>query len=308
MADNTILNPGVGGDTVRNEEIGGVKFPISKIYVGASGVDGGPVTAANPFPTSVQGTVACSISGSVPVTGTFFQATQPVSGPLTDAELRASPVSVSGTVSATCSGTVAISGSVAVTGPLTDTQLRAAAVPVSGTFFQATQPVSAAAAFGQDIYVCAVLDAAVTANIVILSLYNADATLKVDILRIVLFAEPAAVVTGIIRGFRAFRFTTLHSAGTVGAASKLNTAMGNLDADITIRNNGVTIGGAEAEPLAACSVAEEETGGASTQVEMFNWTQLGMPITLNTNEGIAIRRENVVSTATTSALIYFRVR
>ena len=32
----------------------------------------------------------------------------------------------------------------AVTGPLTDAQLRASAVPVSGTFFQATQPVSLA--------------------------------------------------------------------------------------------------------------------------------------------------------------------
>jgi hypothetical protein len=29
--------------------------------------------------------------------------------------------------------------------PLTDTQLRATAVPVSGTFYQATQPISAAA-------------------------------------------------------------------------------------------------------------------------------------------------------------------
>jgi hypothetical protein len=35
--------------------------------------------------------------------------------------------------------------SIAVTGPLTDAQLRASAVPVSGTFFQATQPISAAA-------------------------------------------------------------------------------------------------------------------------------------------------------------------
>jgi hypothetical protein len=33
-------------------------------------------------------------------------------------------------------------GAVPVTGPLTDAQLRAAAVPVSGTFWQATQPVS----------------------------------------------------------------------------------------------------------------------------------------------------------------------
>jgi hypothetical protein len=55
--------------------------------------------------------VALKVDGSAvtqPVSGTFWQATQPVSGPLTDA------------------------------------QLRAVAVPVSGTFFQATQPVSLA--------------------------------------------------------------------------------------------------------------------------------------------------------------------
>lgn len=40
------------------------------------------------------------------------------------------------------SGNVGVTGSVAVTGPLTDAELRAVAVPVSGTFFQATQPVS----------------------------------------------------------------------------------------------------------------------------------------------------------------------
>jgi hypothetical protein len=38
--------------------------------------------------------------------------------------------------------TVDAAPTTAVTGPLTDAQLRASAVPVSGTFFQATQPVS----------------------------------------------------------------------------------------------------------------------------------------------------------------------
>jgi hypothetical protein len=51
------------------------------------------------------------------VTGTFWQATQPVSGPLTDAQMRASPVDVAGT-------------------------FWQATQPVSGTFWQATQPVS----------------------------------------------------------------------------------------------------------------------------------------------------------------------
>lgn len=46
---------------------------------------------------------ALKVDGSAttqPVSGTFFQVTQPVSGPLTDAQLRATPVPVSGTVTA----------------------------------------------------------------------------------------------------------------------------------------------------------------------------------------------------------------
>lgn len=49
--------------------------------------------------------------------------TQPVSGPLTNTELRANPVPVSGTVSA----------NTGLAQPLTDTQLRATPVPVSGS-------------------------------------------------------------------------------------------------------------------------------------------------------------------------------
>lgn len=118
------------------------------------------------------------VNASIPVTqaGSWTVA---VTGPLTDTQLRATPVPVSGTFWQTTqpvsiasmpttpvTGTfwqatqpVSIASSVAVTGPLTDTQLRATAVPVSGTvavsnfpatqavsgtFWQATQPVSIA--------------------------------------------------------------------------------------------------------------------------------------------------------------------
>lgn len=92
---------------------------------------------------SITGTPNVNVTNSsIPVTGTFFQATQPVSiassvavtGPLTDTQLRASAVPISGTVTA----------NTGLSQPLTDTQLRASSVPVSGTFFQATQPVSLA--------------------------------------------------------------------------------------------------------------------------------------------------------------------
>jgi len=42
--------------------------------------------------TASQPVVIASDQSAVPVSGTFFQATQPVSGPLTDAQLRATPV------------------------------------------------------------------------------------------------------------------------------------------------------------------------------------------------------------------------
>lgn len=51
----------------------------------------GQATMANSRPV-----VIASNQSAVPVSGTFWQATQPVSGPLTDAQLRAAPVPISG--------------------------------------------------------------------------------------------------------------------------------------------------------------------------------------------------------------------
>ena len=109
-------------------------------------------------------------ANSAPVVIASDQAAVSVSGPLTDTQLRATAVPVSGTFWQTTQP-VSIAASVAVTGPLTDTQLRATAVPISGTvtanagtgtqnvsvqntslavtgtFFQTTQPVSATSKF-----------------------------------------------------------------------------------------------------------------------------------------------------------------
>jgi hypothetical protein len=115
--------------------IGG--FPMVSI---GSDFPGGALRTGttNPLPVSLQYTAANStalkVDGSAvtqPVSGTFFQATQPVSlatapttpvtGPLTNTELRATAVPISGTVTA----------NTGLTQPLTDTQLRAASVPIS---------------------------------------------------------------------------------------------------------------------------------------------------------------------------------
>lgn len=115
MADNTTLNAGTGGDVIGSDNIAGVKYQRVKLIHGADGVNAGDVASGNPLPVTLGLTdtqlraSAVPVSGSffqatqpvsiasmptTPVTGTFWQATQPVSGPLTDTQLRASSVPV----------------------------------------------------------------------------------------------------------------------------------------------------------------------------------------------------------------------
>lgn len=102
----------------------GLSQPLTDTQLRATPVPMSGTVSVSNFPA----TQPVSIASTVPVSGTFWQATQPVSGPLTDTQLRASAVPVSGTVTANA-GT----GTMAVSGPLTDTQLRAAAVAVTGS-------------------------------------------------------------------------------------------------------------------------------------------------------------------------------
>ena len=101
----------------------------------------GTINSANPLPisgtvtigsalpagTNRIGSVTASISGTVPVSGTFWQATQPVS-------LTSTTVTVS-SLPALAAGTAQIGS---VTASISNT------VPVSGTFWQTTQPASLA--------------------------------------------------------------------------------------------------------------------------------------------------------------------
>lgn len=53
MADNVVLNPGVGGATAAADDIGGVMFPRLKLIHGADGVNDGDVAKTNPLPTAL---------------------------------------------------------------------------------------------------------------------------------------------------------------------------------------------------------------------------------------------------------------
>jgi hypothetical protein len=100
MANDVVL-PGTGS-SVATDEIGGNQFQRMKLTLGADGVNDGDVSSTNPIPVTGGLTDAQLRAADVPVSGDFYPATQPVSiavpvavtGPVTDAELRAAPVPV----------------------------------------------------------------------------------------------------------------------------------------------------------------------------------------------------------------------
>ena len=101
---NTASSGGSGGG-LTNAELRASPVPVSGTVTANTGLSQ-PLTDAQLRSSAVPVSGTVGVSGTVPVSGTFWQATQPVSG------------------------TVGISGT----------------VPVSGTFWQATQPVSVASA------------------------------------------------------------------------------------------------------------------------------------------------------------------
>ncbi|NDD53749.1 hypothetical protein EBZ39_07705 [bacterium] len=103
----------------------GSALPAGTNRIGVVTIGAGTVTIA--AGTAQIGSVTASISGTVPVSGTFWQATQPVSLASTTVTVSSLPALAAGTAQIG-SVTASISGT----------------VPVSGTFYQATQPVSLA--------------------------------------------------------------------------------------------------------------------------------------------------------------------
>jgi hypothetical protein len=90
MADNitALANTGTGTDVFATDDIGGVNYPRTKVGFGDDG-SYTDASATNPLPVTVAGSVEIANDSGSPV---------PVSGPLTDEQLRAVsvPVDVSG--------------------------------------------------------------------------------------------------------------------------------------------------------------------------------------------------------------------
>lgn len=118
MADNVGYTPGVGA-TVAADDIAGVLHQRVKIGVGADGtaVD---VSSANPMPITAPSALPISTPSAIDVNVGNFPASQAVTGPLTDAQLRATAVPVSASALPLPSGaaTSALQSDVRTTHPL----------------------------------------------------------------------------------------------------------------------------------------------------------------------------------------------
>lgn len=139
MADNITVNPGSGGATIATDDIAGKHYQRVKLTFGVDGA-AADVSATDPLPVTGQfypATQPVSIAGTVPVA--VANASLAVTGPLTDAQLRASAVTLQ--YGSTPTVTVG-NASLAVTGPVTDAQLRASPVAISA----AALPLPAGAA------------------------------------------------------------------------------------------------------------------------------------------------------------------
>lgn len=121
MADNTRLNAGTTGDDIATDDIGGIKYPRSKLVIGEDGVNDGDVSSANPLPVSAvqSGTWnVTDVSGTISLpTGAATAAKQPALG--TAGTASADVITVQGIAGMTA---VAVDGS-AVTQPVSAASL-----------------------------------------------------------------------------------------------------------------------------------------------------------------------------------------
>lgn len=212
------------------------------------------------------------------VTRNIPSGTQPVSGPLTDAQLRATAV--------------------LVTGPLTDAQLRASSVTVTCTNCGSVVP-------GQT-YLANVVASAAAANKDHLNLFNAAGSGKVlKVLSVRITPTYAAVVTGMAQSFRLLRTSTpgtTCTARTIVLADTLNSAV---PAQVTSSTNCTTDPTAVAD-LTACTSSGDETHAADPGGLCYSFLNNGgQPLTLREGQGLMLLSSGLSGAWPVTAVVEF---
>ena len=97
MADDVILNPGVGGSTVATDDIGGRHFQAVKLTLGGDGTNDGYVSSSNPVPTLLRAELvdnAAFVDGTSRVVASGFIYDEVAGTALTEDDLAAARITV----------------------------------------------------------------------------------------------------------------------------------------------------------------------------------------------------------------------
>lgn len=241
-----VQNPSGGsGGGLTNTELRASPVPVSgTVSVGNSSLAvTGPLTnselRAAAVPVSGPLTDAQLRAAGVPVTGTFWQATQPVSGTVSVGNFPATqPVS----------GTITVgNSSLSVTGPLTDAQLRATPVPITGTVALGS---GTAALFKGRACTFRTPGRAVTTGQNLMALWNAVGSGRIVTIKLVavdVYQTAAKTVAPPI--IRVGRITAAPTGGTALGKVALDTGLSSV-AGITITGDASADGTVAATPLA----------------------------------------------------------
>lgn len=136
-----------------------------------------------------------------------------------------------------------------------------------------------------------------------LSLFNAHASLVVEVYSVKITQELTAAVTGFKRGYRLFRISA-HSAGTTVTPDKLDSNYPDMASAITARANGqsATLVGSA---VSIASLNEDETASGSSEYLLDPTME---PIRLRQNQGVLIQQDATAGVGLLSAVMHFQVR
>lgn len=154
-------------------------------------------------------------------------------------------------------------------------------------------------------YSVAVVASAVAANKHHLVIFNGS-TRIIRILRVYLYPEVTAAITGFPMGYRLIRTTSAGAGGTALTVNKMDTADPDLPAGVTVWTNPTT-----APTLGPVIVAgatnPEETGGTSFPSILYEWWPWEKPLTLRTNEGITVQQYGTAGAGLINVVAIFQV-
>lgn len=225
-AKTSDYDTGAGTDTVT---MFGIALPAS-----GGAVQGG--TSTNPLQVSLANTAANSTAIKVdgsgvtqPVSGTFWQSTQPISAaslPLPSGAATSAKQPALGTAGTAASDVITIQGIASMTAVKVDGS--AVTQPVSGTFWQATQPVSGTVTVQQSTASSLKVDLSGTAA-------NATA-IKVD------GSAVTQPVSGTVTANQGGAWTLQNTAGTSGGWS-VNSQTGLTNTKVAVKSSAGNFGG-----------------------------------------------------------------